>query len=141
MTGLIQLALACICLMLLRWAWRQRFQLLEPSQRLCPNCSRELEPLTPGPDPEQSYELLACPACSFAEATVHGVRSPLAYCSACHQRSMHLVLSREGAVVTVVESCHLCGHQGRRSLAMEPEVAPVRDGKVIPFPTHRGDPK
>ncbi len=121
-----------------------------PSERECPGGHGPLVALTTGP--HRSYEVFACTQCDFVETTVHGARSPLAYCSACKQRSLLTELARGTAHglgepvepsdrVTITEHCQLCGHTGLLGLVVpdlrEPTEEVAYDGEapdnVLPF--------
>lgn len=83
---------------------------------------------------DTSYDVLACPSCTNTITRVHGQRSPLAYCPACHQRAMTPRLERtpgDGLTVTVHEECVLCAHEATHVLH------PPKLATVLPFPGSR----
>jgi len=112
--------------------------------RTCPACQ---EPLTPvaSPDGLHTYEVLACPACPTAVTLSQGVRRRFAFCPRCGQRSLRTDPERlpdtpTGPLVTVHESCALCGwtdHRFATPDAPSPRAAneePAPRGVVLPFP-------
>ncbi len=127
------------------------------SDRECPGGHGPVVPIPTGAS--RSYEVYACTTCGFVETTVHGARSPLAYCPSCKQRALLTELARgrahglgEGAEgpsdrITVTEHCQLCGHTGLLGLVAP---SPDADGtdtddtqapdNVLPFPARRGSP-
>jgi hypothetical protein len=132
-TGVLWALLAACFVVALVWAWRGRDVGYAP-ERLCPRCEQALVEVPEGGESGRGYELFACAICDFAELTVHGVRSPLGYCPSCRQRSMELVVSRQGAMLSVSESCGLCGYRDDVEHDLEPSPPLHRsEGKVIPF--------
>ncbi len=149
------LMLVLFGLLLLAFAWGgsttgepSPFGARPPSDRQCPGGHGPLVSLPTGEG--RSYELFACVHCDFVETTVHGVRSPLAYCPSCKQRALITELARghahglteSGAPpsdrVTVTEHCQLCGHTGLLGLVV-PELREGSDDdeeapdNVLPF--------
>jgi len=149
-------------LLLLAFAWGgTRSAEIQPatasSERECPGGHGPVVPIPT--DASRSYEVFACTTCDFVETTVHGARSPLAYCSACKQRALLTELARGRAQglgesaggpsdrITVTEHCQLCGHTGLLGLVVP---SPDEDGtdtddtqapdNVLPFPARRESP-
>jgi hypothetical protein len=152
-------------LLLLAFAWgsgpsKRASAPSAPSDRECPGGHGPLVGIPTGA--ARSYEVFACTTCDFVETTVHGARSPLAYCPSCKQRALLTELARGQAHglgqgpsgpsdrITVTEHCQLCGHTGLLGLLVAPAVDEDGDGdddsdgqapdNVLPFPASSGSP-
>lgn len=145
---MIQGLLALFALVLLGLAWKapRGAAVALTSGRACPSGHGPLERLPRGTADQQSYEVFACLQCDFAETTVHGARSPLAYCPSCRQRALHIELSRPAHTVNVAETCQICGYRGETAFVLPDapgdDSAPDDDdaiGNVIPFRAGRRD--
>lgn len=100
---------------------------------VCTQCGAAMEPVTDGPtsDPPRSYEVVTCAECDDTVVTVHGCRSPHAYCPACRQLSLEVDARIGGRVVHLDEACVLCGHTASLQVT-DTRFEAVR-GRVIPF--------
>jgi Zn ribbon nucleic-acid-binding protein len=136
--------LALFALVLLVVAWRiPRDAQATPVTRDCPAGHGPVTPLTTTPGAAgRSYEVFACTACGFAETTVHGTRSPFAYCPACQQRALRTDLERESGVVHVSEQCQLCGYRGEGHFLVPRDGDDSHEAQpdnVIPFRARNRD--
>ncbi len=131
MTWIALLALATIVATSLALWCRQR-----GAGRRCPTCMVDLVPVArAGEGPNATYDVLACPRCTFTATQVDGVTTHTVACPTCSHRSLEVPTVRVAGLpprVGVREQCGTCGHERSFTVAAEDERA--GNGKVIPFP-------
>ena len=106
-----------------------------------PNASTSApRPAIAAPDGLHTYEVMVCPSCPVAVTLARGTRNRFAYCPRCGRGALHTVPERlpdppAAWLVSVRESCQVCGYADRRMITAErDEPPPEPRGEVVRFP-------